>query len=62
MQPIDQIRTDVQLTLLAAQLARRGLGSLIPHIVAGARWRVERGRLWVYLDADGAGQQKTRHP
>lgn len=45
-------RDDIHLIVLVAQLTRRGLGSLIPHLVAGARYEIERGRLWVYLDAD----------
>jgi hypothetical protein len=52
MNLITQTCTDVQLAQLVVQLQRRGLVSLIPFIIGGAPWRVERGRLWVYLDAD----------
>jgi hypothetical protein len=56
MNPIAQTCTDVQLAMLVAQLHRRGLHLLIPHIIEGAPWKIERGRLWVYLDADAGAQ------
>lgn len=56
MQPTEQLRTDEHLTLLVMQLAQRGLAVLIPHIIEGALWTIERGRLWVFLDAEAGIQ------